>query len=170
MSCQSNTRELLATRWLTKSIIIWQSVTVSLLMKIMNCTSNHTVTHRCQNVVCFDEWRLWFSMCAPVVCSQFVYSIEFKIVQSDCGTNLGSTWSPRLISGFFSKSFGFAQLKIGLSNSPHQAHPPGMNVYKQNHVVLKILGFLQRKLKSSQSCTQTDFELLPLPFIAAAGV
>ena len=109
-------------------------------------------------------------MCAPVVCSQFVISIEFKIVQSDCGTNLGSTWYPRLISGFFSKSIGFAQLNFGLSNSPHQAHPPGMNVYKQSHVLLKILGILQRKLKSSQSCTQTDFDLRPLPFIAAAGV
>ena len=109
-------------------------------------------------------------MCAPVVCSQFVISTEFKIVQSDCGTNLGSTWYPRLISGFFSKSIGFSELKIGLSNSPHQAHPPGMNVYKQSHVLLKILGILQRKLKSSQSCTQTDFDLRPLPFIAAAGV
>ena len=106
-------------------------------------------------------------MCAPVVCSQFVTSIEFKIVQSDCGTNLGSAWYPRLISGFFSKSIGFAQLNFGLSNSPHQAHPPGMNVYKQSHVLLKILGFLQRKLKNSQDCTQTDFELLPLTFIAA---
>ena len=65
-------------------------------------------------------------MCATVVYIQFETSIEFKIVQSDCGTNLGSTWYPRLISGFFSKSFGFAQLKIGLSNSPHQAHPPGV--------------------------------------------
>ena len=137
---------------------------------MMSCSSNHAVTYRCQIVVCFHEWQLWFSMCAPVVYSQFETSIEFEIVQSDFGTNLGSTWSPRLISGFFSKSFGFAQLKIGLSNSPHQAHPPGMNVYKQSHVLLKILGFLQRKLKSSQSSTQTDFELLPLPFIAAAGV
>ena len=153
-----------------KTIIIWQSVTASLFMKMMNCTSNHTVTYRCQNVVCSYEGQLWFSMCAPVVCSQFVTSIEFKIVQSDCGTNLGSAWYPKLISGFFSKSIGFAQLNFGLSNSPHQAHPPGMNVYKQSHVLLKILGFLQRKLKSSQGCTQTDFELLPLPFIAAAGV
>ena len=100
-----------------KTIIIWQSVTASLFMKMMNCTSNHTVTYRCQNVVCSYEWQLWFSMCAPVVCSQFVTSIEFKIVQSDCGTNLGSAWYPRLISGFFSKSIGFAQLNFGLSNS-----------------------------------------------------
>ena len=95
---------------------------------------------------------------------------EFKIVQSDCGTNLVSAWYSRLVSGFFSKSIGFGQLNFGLSNSPHQVHPPGMNVYKQSHLLLKILGFLQRKLKSSQGCTQTDFELLPLPFIAAAGV
>ena len=142
-----------------KTIIIWQSVTTSLFMKMMNCTSNHAVTYRCQNVVCFHECQVWFSMCETVVYIQFETSIEFEIVQSDFGTNLGSSWSPRLISGFFSKSIGFTQLNFGLSNSPHQAHPPGMNVYKQSHVLLKILGFLQRKLKSSQGCTQTDFLL-----------
>ena len=71
-------------------------------LKSRNCHSwkrIYAAAYQWKNVVCFHEWQLWFLMRPPVVCNQFVISIEFKIVQSDCSTNLKSTWYPKLISG-----------------------------------------------------------------------